>query len=207
MVNEEHARQALADVGREFYTRGWMLATAGNLSCRLDEHRYTVTASGGHKGRLTTADFINFQLGMVSEEPQRRSSAETVVHDELYRRLGESVGAILHVHAPWLTLVSRLHADTGAVHFRGWEYIKALGFWGENDVAIIPIVPNHANLQQLGDAVRDAVGAAPAVLVNGHGVYAWGRTVADAQRHIEATEFLCQIEWETERLRRAAGPR
>jgi methylthioribulose-1-phosphate dehydratase len=201
MAMEEHARQALADVGREFYTRGWMLATAGNLSCRLGDDRYTITASGGHKGRLTTADFINFKLGMQSEEPHRRSSAETVVHDELYARLGDRAGAILHVHAPWLTLVSRLHAGAGEVRFEAWEYIKALGFWGEGDVAVVPIVPNHADLHRLGVAVRDAARATPAVLVNGHGVYAWGTSIADAQRHIEATEFLCQLEWETQRMR------
>ncbi|MBU6160673.1 MAG: class II aldolase/adducin family protein, partial [Myxococcales bacterium] len=37
-------RLQLADVGREFYGRGWMLGTAGNLSARLSTEpvRYVV---------------------------------------------------------------------------------------------------------------------------------------------------------------------
>jgi methylthioribulose-1-phosphate dehydratase len=194
-------RTELADVGREFYQRGWMLGTAGNLSARIadDPVRYAVTASGGHKGRLQIADFIEFELGLRSAEPHRKSSAETVVHDELYATVRP--GAILHVHSPYVTLVSRRLASAGEVVFEGWEYVKGLGFWDEGAVVSVPIVPNHHDIPALGRAVRDAAGAAPAVLVAGHGVYAWGASVADAQRHIECLEFLCHMVWE-EQLRR-----
>ncbi len=194
---EQAARRGLAAVGREFYTRGWMLATAGNLSARLCDERYLITASGGHKGQLADGDFIEFRCGMVSSEPTRKSSAETIVHDLLYRAHGpRQIGAILHVHAPWLTLVSRALLPDGAVEFQGWEYVKALGFWDRDACVRMPIVPNHHDLDELGRAVAEAVTDVPAVLVAGHGVYAWGPTVADAQRHIEATEFLCHLQWE-----------
>lgn len=197
---EQTARRGLAAVGREFYTRGWMLATAGNLSARLCDQRYLITASGGHKGQLTDADFIEFRTGMVSSEPARKSSAETIVHDLLYaEHPRERVGAILHVHAPYLTLVSRALLSDGAVEFHGWEYVKALGFWERDARVRMPIVPNHHDLDELGRAVAQAVNDVPAVLVAGHGVYAWGPTIADAQRHIEATEFLCHLQWESMR--------
>jgi ribulose-5-phosphate 4-epimerase/fuculose-1-phosphate aldolase len=31
------------------------------------------------------------------------------------------------------------------------------------------------------------------VIVRGHGVYAWGRTAAEAGRHLETVEWLCRL--------------
>lgn len=201
------ALSALCEAGAEYYRRGWMLATAGNLSIRDAGHpeRYWVTASGGHKGRLRApGDFIRFEHGMRAPAPaDKKSSAETVVHDLLYAAHG-GIHAIHHVHAPRGTLISRAHGAGAIWRVEGLEYIKALGFWGEDDVVEIPIVKNHAHIPALAEAVAEASARdlrVPAVLVEGHGVYAWGDSGAAAQRHTEAIEFLADICWE-ERLRR-----
>jgi methylthioribulose-1-phosphate dehydratase len=39
-------------------------------------------------------------------------------------------------------------------------------------------------------------------LIEGHGLYAWGRDVAETQRHVEAFEFLLDCELELRRLQR-----
>lgn len=188
---------ALIDVGREFYGRGWMLGTAGNLSVRTgdDPLRYTVTASGGHKGRLQPHDFVTFGLGMSEPSSDRKPSAETVVHDLLYAT--RAPGAILHVHSPYAVLAGRHLVEDGAVDLTGWEYVKGLGFWDEGAVVRAPVVPNHHGLVELGDAVAEAASDVPCVLVDGHGVYAWGDTVHAAQRHVECLEALCQLVWES----------
>jgi len=50
-------------------------------------------------------------------------------------------------------------------------------------------------------AVAARVAEVPAVLVRGHGVYAWGRTSTEAARHLETVEWLCRVTY----LRRALG--
>ncbi len=214
-MTETHPTDALIQVGQEMYQRGWMLATGGNLSARHDG-RVFMSASGGHKGRLTADDFLQLSTdgtapaGDIIGPTSRRPSAETVVHVALYRAAADAahVGAIVHVHAPYMTLVSRHYQSRGFVRFEGWEFIKALGFWAPNAVVNMPIVNNHHDIPTLATAVvnasfgvqadnADAPAAPPAVLVAGHGVYAWGATVADAQRHVEATEFLCRMVWES----------
>ncbi len=186
---------ALIEAGRDFHARGWMLATAGNLSARVasDPLRYAITASGGHKGRLQPSDFITLGLGLSDPDRPARPSAETVVHDALYAQ--RAPGAILHVHGPHITLVARHWLGAGGVDVSGFEYVKALGFWEPGARVVLPIVPNHDDIPRLADAVAAAAGNAPAVLVASHGVYAWGDSVADAVRHIEATEFLCTMVW------------
>lgn len=184
----------LARAGASFYQRGWMLGTAGNLSARLDDRHYLVSASGGHKGQLGPEDFIVFELGMLAPDRPSKPSAETVVHDRLYATT--DAGAVLHVHGPRVTLVSRMYAGAGRVDVSGWEYVKGLGFWDEGARVELPIVPNHHHIPDLADAVAAAAGGAPCVLVDGHGIYAWGADVASAQRHIECAEFLCDLVWE-----------
>jgi methylthioribulose-1-phosphate dehydratase len=195
---DHHRHTALLiEAGTEFYRRGWMLATAGNLSHRLqtDPLAYRITASGGHKGRLGTDDFLDMGAGMTPlHSLGRRPSAETTVHDALYRTRPE-IGAILHVHGPFMTLLARREEARGEAVFQGWEYVKALGFWDRDAVVRVPVVPNHHDLHQLGDAVAEAAADVPAVLVAGHGAYAWGPSVPEAWRHIEALEMLCQLAW------------
>jgi methylthioribulose-1-phosphate dehydratase len=41
----------------------------------------------------------------------------------------------------------------------------------------------------------------PGYLIRGHGLYTWGRTMEDCQRHVEAFEFLFECELETMRVR------
>lgn len=196
----------LCESGAEYYRRGWMLATAGNLSVRdaHDADRYWVTASGGHKGRLQPeTDFIRFGFSMSDPAPAgKKSSAETVVHDLLYA-LSPAIQSVHHVHSPRITLMSRAIGAGNTWNVAELEYIKALGFWGEGDVVAIPVVTNHHDIPALGRAVEDAAARdlrVPCVVVDGHGVYAWGDSIEAAQRHIEALEFLADICWE-ERFR------
>ncbi|MET1163044.1 MAG: class II aldolase/adducin family protein, partial [Pseudoxanthomonas sp.] len=37
-------------------------------------------------------------------------------------------------------------------------------------------------------------------LIDGHGLYAWGRDMAEARRHLEAFEFLFHCELELRKL-------
>lgn len=197
---------ALCDAGASYERRGWMLATAGNLSVRdaKDPAQYHISASGRLKGNLhPTEDFVRMSLGMVQASTHPKISAETIVHDTLYAAFPEAM-SVQHVHSPRITLISRAVGSGGTWAVDGLEYIKALGFWGEGDVVRIPIVQNHHAIPDLADAVVRAAQEdprVPCVLVEGHGVYAWGESVAAARRHVEATEFLADICWE-ERFRR-----
>jgi methylthioribulose-1-phosphate dehydratase len=41
----------------------------------------------------------------------------------------------------------------------------------------------------------------PGYLIRGHGLYTWGKTMADCLRHVEAFEFLFECELATMRVR------
>ena len=58
----------------------------------------------------------------------------------------------------------------------------------------IPILSNNQNIEELSKTVRPFLNnMTPGILVAGHGLYAWGDSLAEAQRHVEILEFLFSV--------------
>ena len=66
----------------------------------------------------------------------------------------------------------------------------------------VPVLPNSQDMTELSAQVEALLDAAPmwGYLIDGHGLYAWGRDMAEARRHLEAFEFLLHCELELRRL-------
>ena len=201
------AREALTTLGRRYHQHGWLFGTSGNLSARVpgpQGPRVVVTASGKDKGALTPDDFVEVALdGTVLAAPiGERPSAETSIHLAVYQRLPE-VHASLHVH----TVASTLLEGTGATSpptltFSDVEMIKGWGLWETGASAQLPIFHNHADVPTIAmeiDAWLSRSPAVPALVIKGHGITAWGGTIFEAHRHLEVTEFLCQLAGERRR--------
>jgi methylthioribulose-1-phosphate dehydratase len=204
----------LAAVGRRFYARNWVLATSGNFSAVVRERPLSlcITRSGAHKGALTARDFLIVGPsgrpagGLRGDRPGRSRpgaaqspigapSAETLLHLEILRQ--RHPGAILHTHSVCATILSgRLRAQAGLL-LEGWEMLKGLeGVRSHEHREWVPIVENDQDLPRLAASVRAALTEHPAAhgfLISGHGLYTWGRTIADAERHVEVLEFLFDV--------------
>lgn len=186
--------------GRSAAERGWVPATSGNFSRRLDPGHIAVTRSGRDKGALTAADFAVVAL----DEPLPTGvSAETPLHLARYR--GDAgIGAIVHVHSLAATVLSRADEAQGAVVLDGFEMHKALdGFTTHESTLRIPIFGNAQDTAELARRIESSLGDAPVpgYLLAGHGLYAWGATVDDARRHVEAFDFLLRCSLEERRIR------
>ncbi len=195
---------ALAAAGAELYQRGWVPATSGNFSLRLDSDSALVTASGKHKGQLGPTDFIavDFDGTALSDG---KPSAETLLHTALYRRFAD-LGAVLHCHSATATILSRLHASDGKITLRDYELLKAFPNIDSHATSVdIPIFANTQDIAELAievDQYLQEDPACPGYLIEGHGLYCWGQTLNDCLRHLEALEFMLDCELEMHRLRR-----
>jgi len=193
------AAHEIADIGRFASERGWVPATAGNFSRRLDERHAAITRSGVDKGALRPQDLV---VVAINEPPPKGVSAETPLHLERYRASSE-VGAVVHVHTVAGTVLSRRHASDGELRLYGYEMHKALDFTTHESTLVIPVFENMQDTMELARRVEERLGPQPDVpgyLLAGHGVYAWGATMAAAKRHLEALEFLLTCELEERRL-------
>jgi len=190
----------LAAIGRFAASRGWVPATSGNFSVRVDEGHAAVTRSGVEKGALTAADIA--VLG-IDEPIPAGMSAETPLHLARYRT-DACVGAVVHVHTIAATVLSRLDARHGVVRLAGFEMHKSIaGFTTHESTIGVPIVENDQDTLRLAALVEERVDASvPAYLLAGHGLYTWGATLDDARRHLEGIEFLLACALEERRLSR-----
>ncbi|HUR19292.1 MAG TPA: methylthioribulose 1-phosphate dehydratase [Vicinamibacterales bacterium] len=190
--------KALIEVGRRFYSRHWVLATSGNFSAVMSHSplRLCITQSAAHKGTLTTRDFLTIDesarpIGRMA----RRPSAEARLHVAIV--LARKAGAVLHTHSVWSTMLSDRHADEGGLALQGFEMLKALdGVSTHTHREWLPIVENDQDMARLAGAMTGILGDHPdahGLLIRGHGLYTWGRTIAEAERHVEAFEFLLEV--------------
>jgi len=205
----DSAARQLAEIGRRFYARGWVLGTSGNFSAVVGRKplRLAITASAVPKGGLTRTDILQCDdRGRVMGRAGK-PSAETLLHVEVVRRRG--AGAVLHTHSVWSTMLSESWAARtgGALVIEGYEMLKGLaGVASHDHRELVPILENDQDIPRLAVRVGENLDRYPeahAVLLRRHGLYTWGETLADAERHVEILEFLLEV---VGRSSGAAGP-
>jgi len=192
--------EEIAAFGRFAASRGWVPATSGNFSRRIDAEHVAMTRSGIDKGEIGPTDIAVLTIG---EPLPAGVSAEAPLHLARYRT-DPAIGAIFHVHTVASTVLSRMCTDGGAVRTDGFEMHKAIGSTTHESFVEIPVFANDQDTAALAAAVEARLGrdaAVPGFLLAGHGLYAWGATAADARRHVEGLEFLLACHLEERRLR------
>jgi methylthioribulose-1-phosphate dehydratase len=192
------AAAGLVAVGKRFYGRGWVMGTSGNFSAVIGRGplRLAITPSGAHKGALTPRQILSIdESGEARLERTGRPSAETGLHLEILRRTG--AGAVLHTHSLWSTILSERHAAAQGLAIQGFEMLKGLeGVTSHTHREWVPIVQNDQDIPRMAVEVGRLLGDDPgthAFLIRHHGLYTWGRTLAEAERHVEILEFLFEV--------------
>jgi methylthioribulose-1-phosphate dehydratase len=185
----------LADVGHACYTRGWVLGTSGNFSAVANREplRLAITPSGVDKGTLSADDMLEIDdRGSVVAGPGQ-PSAETSLHLAIVRARG--AGAVLHTHSICSTILSDVTDEGLAI--QGYEMLKGLnGVNTHEHREWLPIIDNTQDWAAAAprvEAMLNQQANAHGFLIRRHGLYTWGRDVAEAKRHVEIFEFLFEV--------------
>lgn len=185
----------LIDAASYFHAQGWMLGTAGNLSAKMPDNSFWITASGKSKGKLTQNDFVRVYADGNIQAPFGASvkpSAETSIHSCIYE-LFPDAQACYHVHSVDANLVSHF-VKGDELPLPPLEMIKGLGIWEENPDCVMPLFNNHLKVPQIADDIKTRFLAQkpqiPALLIRNHGVTVWANSLETARNYIEITEFV-----------------
>lgn len=187
----------------ELARAGLTPATSSNFSMRLDDRHAAITVSGRDKGRLNDDDFMVVDFDGQPVATDKRPSAETGLHTQIYRRFAD-IGCVLHTHSQNQTVASRFFAGQGHIRLEGYELLKAFSGNNTHETTIdLPVLPNSQDIPALAAQVERLLDAGPlwGYLIEGHGLYAWGVDMAQARRHLDAFEFLIACELDLRRLR------
>ncbi|HEY3222008.1 MAG TPA: methylthioribulose 1-phosphate dehydratase [Gemmatimonadales bacterium] len=189
----EQLAEQLVEVGRLCYARGWALGTSGNFSAVVRSNPLTlaITSTGVDKGLLEPQQIVAIDASGRVVRGSGTPSAEATLHLAIVRSRG--AGAVLHTHSIWSTILSEAPTD-GALTIDGYEMLKGLD-----------AVRTHEHRERLPiiENTQDWVAAAPRIeamlrehpeahgfLIRRHGLYTWGKDLAEAKRQIEILEFL-----------------
>ena len=192
----EQLTEQIIQAGQFLYARGWSPATSSNYSARLSANQVLLTVSGKHKGQLGVDDILATDLQAQSLEPNKKPSAEALLHTQLYN-WQSSIQAVLHTHSVNATVLSRLESGS-PIEFTDYELQKAFnGISSHKQPLLVPIFDNDQDMSRLAQQVQHWLDVHPdcsGYLIRGHGLYTWGTSMQEALRHIEAFEFLLECE-------------
>jgi methylthioribulose-1-phosphate dehydratase len=187
----------LAEIGKSFYARGWVLGTSGNFSAVISREplRLAITSTGLDKGSLTPKQFLEMDEAANVVRGDGRPSAEALLHLAIVR--GVDAGAVLHTHSVWSTVLSGSLASQGGIALEGYEMLKGLeGVRTHKHREWLPILENSQDMLELGERVSKTLGESPGIhgfLLKEHGLYTWGASLQEAKRHVEILEFLMEV--------------
>ena len=189
--------EELAEIGRAFYTRGWVLGTSGNFSAvvKREPLRLAITSSSVDKGQLRAEHILQIDDQAKVLDGSGRPSAETLLHLAVVRL--REAAAVLHTHSVWSNILSDAFAADGGLKIEGYEMLKGLeGISTHEHLEWLPIIENSQDMIGLALAVEEALKQHPSshgFLLRRHGLYTWGKSIADAKRHVEILEFLLEV--------------
>jgi L-fuculose-phosphate aldolase len=172
------------------HARGYVVATDGNISVRLDPRRVLTSPTAISKGMMTPDDLVVTDLDGKKLSGHRNASSELAMHLLIYKRRPD-VHAVCHAHP----LVATAYAAAGLPLNKALvsEVVIALG--------CIPVARyGTPGTPELTEALAPLVPNYDAILMANHGVVAYGQDLLTAWFRMETTEHFARISLVTELL-------
>jgi L-fuculose-phosphate aldolase len=183
MGSDRQHRLAIVQYGRMLYENGFVAATDGNLSVRLDDKRLLVTPTCISKGRMRASDMVIVDMEGKRLAGKRRVSSELGMHLLIYR-LRSDVCGIVHAHPPTATGFAASGYDLNRPLV--CEVVVGLGS--------IPLARyGTPGTPELTDALAPLIPHHDAILMANHGVVTFGSSVESAYMRMETVEHFAKI--------------
>ena len=194
-ATERTIREEIVRVGQLMHSRGYVTATDGNISARLDREHFIATPSGLSKGFMTpdqmvVIDWDGKPAGMGSYGTHRygaardlKPSSEILLHLEAYRQRPE-IGAVVHAHP--IHAVTLSIAGVSLARCLLPEVIINLGMIPTTEYAT-PASPEGAVV------IRELIRQYDALILQRHGSVTIGKDVWEAYLNLEKLENVAEI--------------
>jgi L-fuculose-phosphate aldolase len=178
---KDEQKQAIAEICRKLYERGYLVATSGNISVR-DADNFLITPRGTRKDKVTAGLVVECNVEDKGDSPLQ-ASTETLMHRDVYRNR-KDVNAAIHAHPPYCTACSLASISLTEM------LLPELAIY----IGPVPTVPYATpGTSELPDAIRPFLAEHNAFLLMRHGVLVLGKDLEDAFNRLEQLEYIAQV--------------
>jgi L-ribulose-5-phosphate 4-epimerase len=199
----EQLKEEVCQANLDLVAHGLVTLTWGNVSGISDDRRHVVIKpSGVAYDQMRPEQMVVVNLDGTVVEGQLRPSSDTPTHVLLYRHF-QGIGGITHTHSRYATMFAQARVEipcygtTHADHFSGPVPLTRPLTEREVDEAY-EVNTGQVIIERFQSL--DPV-AMPAVLVAGHGPFAWGKTVPQSVHNAVALEAVAEMALGVLRLR------
>ncbi len=183
MPTDYKLRRDIVRFGAMLHSLGFIAATDGNLSVRLDEDRILVTPTGMSKGMMTPADLVIVDMDGDKIKGRREVTSEIGMHLLIYR-MRPDVNGIVHAHPR--TATGFAAAGMALNQPLVCEVVIGLG--------LIPLAPyGTPGTPELAKTLEPLIPQYDAILMANHGVVTYGSDLQSAYMKMETVEHFAQI--------------
>ncbi|MGY4688322.1 class II aldolase/adducin family protein [Salibacterium sp. K-3] len=156
--------------------------TAGNISARVEENLFYISASGTYVGDMNINDFAlcSLEEGPVSG---KKPSKEHNMHRAVYEERPE-IGAILHASPFYSTLIACSDVEVPSNYF-----VEAMYYLER--VEKIPYF--HPGSRALADAVKEKAKDTNVMLLENHGVLVYDENIKEARMALQTLEYTARM--------------
>lgn len=177
-------RRAVVAASHDLAARGWVANHDGNITARAGRARFLATPTATAKARVSERLLLEVDDGGARVAGNTRPFGELNLHLAVYHER-QDVGAVVHAHPPYATALASSGNNLVERPFIA-EAVISVGPW-------IPLVPFSLPGKQAADALSPYIGDVDVLLLENHGVLAWGRDVEQAFLRLELAEHLARI--------------
>lgn len=183
MPSRHDIARAIVLVCHKLAEKGFVVATDGNVSARLECGNILVTPSGINKGLVDQNDLVEVKADGTPVTLGSKASTELDMHLFIYQQRPD-IHAVVHAHPPHATGFATARVPLTACLFP--EVIVGLG--------AIPLASYATpSTHEVAQSLQPYVKSADAVLLANHGVVTYGKDVDDAYYKMEKVEHAAHI--------------
>ncbi|MEJ1130328.1 aldolase [Variovorax sp. CCNWLW225] len=193
-MKETEAREEICRVGRSLFERGYVHATAGNISVRLDDG-FLITPTDACLGFLDPARLAKLDT-QGNQTVGDRASKTIALHTRIYaaaRKFDAGTACVIHTHST--------HCVALTLGTQGDELLPALTPYFVMKVGHVPLIPYHRpGAPEAAELVAQAIerrGAAGtpirAVMLERLGPNVWHETPGAAMAVLEELEETAKL--------------
>ncbi|MBI4655622.1 MAG: class II aldolase/adducin family protein [Elusimicrobia bacterium] len=184
MASEFQLRREIIRIGEDLHRLGFVPATDGNISARLDENFMLITPSTESKGRLSPESIVKISLDGKKIMGSKRPSSEFLMHLFIYR-MRPGINAVVHAHPPFATgfAAAGIPLDKPILA----EALVSLG-------GRVPLAKyGRPGTEEVGKSLSEFIDKHNAVLLANHGAVCYAESLQQASWLMETTEHFAKI--------------